>query len=37
VRKGTINTGVDLEAALAAVLAKYERRIAARGDAGSGR
>ncbi len=30
------STGVDLEGALAAVLGKYEARLAARGDAGSG-
>ena len=29
-------TGVDLEAALAGALAKYEARLAAHGDAGSG-
>lgn len=31
------STGVDLDAALAAALAKYADRLAARGDAGSGR
>jgi NTP pyrophosphatase (non-canonical NTP hydrolase) len=31
------STGVDLQAALEGALAKYERRIARRGDLGSGR